>query len=70
MDRLKEANRKLDAALKRLDKAVRSNGGGDAELARALEETKAAHKALSDAAGQVNRRLDEAVARLQKILKE
>ena len=70
MDRLKEANKRLDAALSRLDKAVRSNGGGDAELASALAETRAEHKALRDAADQVAHRLDEAVRRLQRVLKE
>jgi hypothetical protein len=71
MDRLKEANQRLDAALKRLDRAVQSSGGGgDADLVGALEETKAEHKALRDAADQVTRRLDETVSRLQKLLKE
>ena len=70
MDRLKEANQRLEAALQRLDQAVQSGGGGDAALASALEETKAEHKALRDAADQVTHRLDEAVARLQKLLKE
>lgn len=71
MDRLKEANKRLDAALKRLDRAARnSGGGGDAALSSALEETKAEHKALRDATEQVTRRLDETVARLQKVMKE
>lgn len=71
MDRLKEANRRLNEALKRLDQAVQRNGkDGDAELRKALEETKAEHKALRTATEQVTRRLDETVARLQKLLKE
>lgn len=69
MDRLKKANRRLDEALKRLDHAVHRNDG-DAALRRALEETKAEHKALRTASEEVSQRLDETVARLQKLLKE
>ena len=51
MDRLQEANRKLDEALQRLEEAVaRSDGGGDEALQKALAETKAEHKALRGAA--------------------
>lgn len=71
MDRLQEANRKLDEALRRLEEAVaRSDGGGDKALQKALAETKAEHKALRGAAEEVTQRLDDTVARLQKLLKE
>ncbi|MEX0922761.1 MAG: hypothetical protein WDZ84_08290 [Rhodovibrionaceae bacterium] len=75
MDRLKQASRKLDAALSRLDQAVAQSagpggGGGDAELRAALDAAKAEHKALRAAAGQVTQRLDATVARLQKLLED
>lgn len=71
MDRLKQASRKLDAALSRLDQAVaQSAGNGDAELRAALDTAKAEHKALRDAAGQVTQRLDATVKRLHKLLED
>ena len=71
MDRLKEANRKLDEALARLDRAVsQSDAGDDAALRAALDAAKAEHKALRSAAEQVTKRLDATVSRLQKLLED
>lgn len=73
MDHLNEANRKLEAALSRLDRAVAESGGSEAtesELRAALDAAKAEHKALAGAADQVSQRLDAAVVRLQKLLED
>ncbi len=75
MTDLDEANRRLEAALTRLDRAVATRLEGDvrpdaaqSEVAAALAEAQQESKRLRQLSGDVSRRLDAAIARLDQVL--
>ena len=75
MTDLDEANRRLEAALTRLDRAVATRLEGDirpdaaqSEVAEALAEAQQESKRLRQLSGDVSRRLDAAIARLDQVL--
>ena len=75
MTDLDEANRRLEAALTRLDRAVAARLEGDirpdaaqSEVAAALAEAQQESKRLRQLSGDVSRRLDAAIARLDQVL--
>ncbi len=75
MSEIDDASRHLEAALARLDRAVAQRlaagappAGPDAEMATALAEAQAESQRLQTLAGDVSRRLDEAIARIDRVL--
>ncbi|WP_119168609.1 hypothetical protein [Algihabitans albus] len=75
MTDLDEANRRLEAALARLDKAISARlQGGDGsdsvgiEAAEALAEAQQESDRLRQLSGDVSRRLDLAIERLDSVL--
>jgi hypothetical protein len=79
MSQIDEASRRLEAALARLDRVIaqRAAGAGapagqdtgsDPETAAALAEARAESANLQKLAGDVSRRLDDAIARLDRML--
>ena len=75
MTDLDEANRRLEAALTRLDRAVATRLESDirpdaahSEVAAALAEAQQESKRLRQLSGDVSRRLDAAIARLDQVL--
>ncbi|WP_375592617.1 DUF4164 family protein [Algihabitans albus] len=75
MTDLDEANRRLEAALTRLDRAVATRLESDirpdaahGEVAAALAEAQQESKRLRQLSGDVSRRLDAAIARLDQVL--
>ena len=75
MTDLDEANRRLEAALTRLDRAVAMRLESDirpdaaqSEVAAALAEAQQESKRLRQLSGDVSRRLDAAIARLDQVL--
>ncbi|MGP1257027.1 MAG: DUF4164 family protein [Kiloniellales bacterium] len=75
MTDLDEANRRLEAALSRLDRAIATRLEGEAgpeaaqsEVATALAEAQQESKRLRQLSGDVSRRLDAAIARLDRVL--
>lgn len=75
MTDLDEANRRLEAALSRLDRAIATRLEGEvgpeaaqSEIATALAEAQQESKRLRQLSGDVSRRLDAAIARLDRVL--
>ena len=75
MTDLDEANRRLEAALTRLDRAVATRLEGDirpdaaqSEMAAALADAQRESERLRQLSGDVSRRLDAAIARLDRVL--
>ena len=68
---LKQATKRLQAALDSLEQAVESragDGGGETELRVALNSARQENAALQDAAGAVAARLDKTIDRLKTTL--
>ena len=68
---LKQATKRLQAALDSLEKAVESragDGGGETELRGALDSARQENAALQDSAGAVAARLDKTIKRLKTTL--
>ncbi len=71
MAQLKQAKKRLQAALDSLEQAVESrasDGGGETELRVALDSARQENAALEDAAGAVAARLDKTIKRLKTTL--
>ncbi len=68
---LKQATKRLQAALDSLEQAVESraeDGGGETKLRVALNSARQENAALQDAAGAVATRLDKTIKRLKTTL--
>lgn len=75
MSRLNEAQQRLHAALTRLEQAVeararRSEGERDGHEAGALDELRAENDSLRQASADAGQRLDQAIARLEGVLRD
>jgi len=71
MARLKQATKRLQAALDSLEQAVESraeDGDGETKLRVALNSARQENAALQDAAGAVAVRLDKTIKRLKTTL--
>lgn len=75
MSQLDEASARLDAALDKLENAVRNrqseagrDGQGDAALEAELAKLRADFAALQETSSTVSRRLDDAIGRLKGVL--
>lgn len=75
MSQLDEASARLDAALDKLENAVRNRqpeadqaGQGDAALEAELAKLRADFAALQETSSTVSRRLDDAIGRLKGVL--
>ena len=70
MSQLEDANRRLDAALDRLDRLVAQHAGARGELQEALAEVKAENARLTALTSEVSQRLDAAIVRLKAVIED
>jgi len=66
---LKQATRRLETALSRLEQAIKSRGDAGEDLRSALESAQHENAALRNLTDTVAGRLDSTISRLKSVLK-